>query len=339
MATPAEQLDILDRFVEYAPKKPYCTNDPASGVRVRGKVSAFKKTHVQHNPPSICHWLTFDQDHENYFIWEDQQLATPNLIVRNLENRRCHISYAIVGVCTSDAAKPKPMYYMESIQLAYAAALRSDSCYNGLITKNPFSDQFHRHELHDHVFSLSELADYVDLAPYTGYRTRKKAANTEVYGYSRHCNLFDMTRFWAYDHVQFYRENYTINYWLKEVLEKAEGYNVFPDPLPYSSIKATAKSVGNWTWKRYFPKGKRVRRGVMSDSFKQSELPLDLKKKQRLAARHTAELKRNATEEKIIDAIGQLTAQGKRVTQAAVSNITGIHRNSLGRNYKHLFHS
>lgn len=317
------QMDILERFYEGAPGKPYCTDEPASGVLIRSKNSAFKRSYVQHNPPSMCHWMTFDQDHDDYYIWEEELLPSPNIIVRNLDNCRCHVSYAIESVCTSDAAKPKPMYFLESVQLAYAEKLKSDRCYSGLITKNPLSHEFHTHELHDHVYSLNELADYVDLKP-PGYRTRKRAANTNVYGYSRHCNLFDSLRFWAYDHVAYYRENHNHQYWMKDVLAKAEGYNEFPDPLPFSSIKATAKSVGNWVWKRYFPEGKRVRRGLMSDSFKKSQLPLDLKKKQRLAARHTNEMQRAATEEKIINAIGDLTARSEKVTQKAVAAASGL---------------
>ena len=332
------QMDILDRFYECAPGKPFCTDEPGSGVVIRSKQYAFQKAYVQHNPPSMCHWMTFDQDHNDYYRWKDEMLPASNLIVRNRGNVRCHISYAIESVCTSDAAKPKPMYYLEAIQRAYGKRLKSDKCYSGLITKNPLNDyEYYVDHIHDRIYPLGELADYVELEKH--YRTRKAAANKDVYGYSRHCNLFDLLRFWSYDHVTFYRDNYDHDFWMKEVLAKAESYNHFPEPLPFSSIKSTAKSVGNWTWKRYFPEGKRVRRGLMSDSFKQSQLPLDLKKKQRLAARHTNEMQKKATEEKIIDAIGQLITANKKVTKAAVASITGIHRNSLSRNYPHLFKS
>ncbi len=329
------QMDALERFYALAPKRPYCMDEPGYS-KIRSKELAFKERHVQHNPPSIRQWLTFDQDHENYWIWEEKQLAVPNLIVRNLHNRRCHISYAIESVCTSDAARPKPLYYMAAVQAAYCNELESDPGYAHHLTKNPYHSHFHCHEIHDHVYSLGERADYVDMGT-PAYRTRKQADNDEVFGLGRNCNLFDRLRYWAYDHVNWYRLHHTYNEWMNVVLEKSEGYNTFTLPLPYCDIKATAKSVGKWTWTRYFPEGKRVRRGVMSDSFKQSQLPLDLKKKQRLAARHTNEMQKQATEAKIIEAIGQLIAANKRVTKAAVASITGIHRNSLGRNYSHLF--
>ena len=75
----------------------------------------------------------------------------------------------------------------------------------------------------------------------------------------------------------------------------------------------------------------------MSEVFAGSQLPLDLKARQRLSARHTNESRRNATEEKIIQAIGILTAQGQRVTKAAVGRVAAIDRAKLYRDYSHLF--
>ena len=43
------------------------------------------------------------------------------------------------------------------------------------------------------------------------------------------------------------------------------------------------------------------------------------------------------TEEKIIQAIGILTAQGQRVTKAAVGRVAAIDRAKLYRDYSHLF--
>ena len=337
MAVPDVQPDILDRFYAYAPDKPYCTNEPAYGVRVRNKVTAFRRTHIQHNPPSMVHWLTFDQDHDDYFAWEDQHLPDPNIVVRNLDNRRCHLSYAIESVCTSCSARPRPMYYLDAIQRAYGALLRSDRRYSGLLTKNPFSNQFHCHVLHDHVYSLGELADYVDLESGWFTRYRNDAANTDVYGFSRHCHLFDRLRYWAYDHVHDYRKSSTYPQWMTDVLKKSEDYNEFPEPLPYSSLKSTSKSVANWTWKRYHPARKPINRGAMFESFNRLSVNLDVKSKQQMSAQRTHQLRRTAMEEKIIDAIGQLTACNRSVSMRSVAQLVGVSHANISKNYRHLF--
>jgi hypothetical protein len=337
--TTAKQIELLDpveRFYQLAPNKPYCSDDKASGLIIRSKGSAFNRRYVQHNPPSMCHWLTFDQDHEHILMWEKANLPEPNMIVRNLDNSRAHVSYAIESVCTSEAGNPKPIAYASAVQEAYTQALKADACYTNFITKNPYHDDWHVWELHSHVYSLGEMADYVDLIRKRW--TRKQAANDAYHGLSRNCALFNRLRFWAYDHVAWYREDgSSYEQWMTAVLERCESMNTFTEPLPYSEIKSTGKSVGKWVWTKYWPEGKPIRRGMMASEFTKSQLPLDLKAKQRLSARRTHEMRRNATEEKIIDAIGQLTAQGKKVTKIGVSQLTGISDRQLRRDYSIYF--
>ena len=338
MASTAIQIDLLeqDRFYQLAPNRPYYAKEKGSRSYIAQKQVAFKFPYIQHNPPSLCHWMTFDLDHENILIWEDAGLPEPNLTVRNLENRKCHISYAIESVCTSPAAKPRPLAYAASVEEAYREALKADQCYTGLLTKNPYSDEFSALYAHDYVFKLSELAKHVELK--RQYWNRKKANNDEQYGLQRHMGIFHRLRYWGYPEVLVYRENsWSYNQWMDNTLDQCVSYNTFPVPLPYCDVKSTAKSVGNFCWFKYGPEGKPVRRGVMSSSFAQSQIPLTLDKKQRLAARRTNEIQRKNSEDKIITAIGELTAQGKRVTKAAVGRMIGMERSRVSQNYSHLF--
>lgn len=331
-----EQQDMFSRFYDLAPNKPYCTDDTGAGLRISYKAKAFKKRYVQHNPPAMCHWLTFDQDHEDILQWEKAKVAEPNLIVRNQNNRRCHVSYAIESVCTSPQAKPKPLAYAAAIQNAYCTKLAADRAYSGLITKNPMNADWHTWEIHSKIYSLHELADYVELEKQ--YWNRQRAANLDHYGLGRNCALFHRLRFWAYDHVTLFREDgSTYEQWMIVVLEQCEAYNDFTEALPYSEVKSTARSVGKWVWTRYWPKGKRIIRGAMGKDFASSQIALPLQARQRLSARRTNMIQRNITEDKIIAAIGELTKHGKKVTKVAVSKITGIHKVNLTRDYKHLF--
>ena len=147
-----------DRFLDNLPRSPYCSNDLGFGIRPRTKVNALNHRYIQHNPPSMQYWLTFDIDHERIMPWEDTNLPAPNFVVRNLHNRKMHIHYAVQGVCTSEAARIKPMQYAASVQMAITEALGADSGYTGLITKNPYSNEWAVMELHQHEFSLGELA-------------------------------------------------------------------------------------------------------------------------------------------------------------------------------------
>ncbi len=331
-----KQYNLLREFVEKSPKRPYCTDYKGEALLIRTRRYAFMKRYVQHNPPSMCHWLTFDLDHGNALIFKDKTLPAPNLIAMTRATGRSHVSYAIESVCTSDAARIKPIQYLNAIQDAYCAELEADVGYTNFITKNPLHDDWDITVFHDHTYSLSELSDYVTLQK--SYWTRKKAANDAHHGYGRNCCCFHRLRFWAYDHVTWHREQGTsYERWMQLVLQQCESQNTFPQPLPYGEVKSTAKSVGKWVWTKYWPEGRPVRRGMMAKDLEQSQIPLELQTKQRLSARRTHEIRRSATEEKIIDAIGQLTAAGKKVTKSGVARIAGISDRQLRRDYAAYF--
>jgi len=48
--------------------------------------------------------------------------------------------------------------------------------------------------------------------------------------------------------------------WENAVIERAQAMNVFTEPLPWSEIKSTAKSVARWVWNRYWGKAESDRR-------------------------------------------------------------------------------
>ena len=61
--------------------------------------------------------------------------------------------------------------------------------------------------------------------------------------------MFDTVRFWAYKAI---REHLSVGFdrWHSEVLEQAKNANdAFIQPLPYSEVKATAKSIARWVWR------------------------------------------------------------------------------------------
>lgn len=92
------------------------------------------------------------------------------------------------------------------------------------------------------AYELKYLADFVDLRPLT---TKEKK-----YGLGRNCSLFDIVRHWAYSAIREHRGN-TWEQRYNSVLKHAQHVNMmFLEPLPYSEIKATAKSIEKYCWKR-----------------------------------------------------------------------------------------
>lgn len=238
--------NFKENFIKNLPHKPYCTDELGAGLIIRQKKTAIKMPYIQHNPPSFISSLVFDVDTSDaYFSWSDANLPTPSWISKNRQNNHAHIGYMLATpVCTTHNAKQKIIEYTAKIQQAYSLALGADQGYSGLITKNPCNSQWENHIFDVQPYELGYLADFVEL-------TELKSDLREVSGLGRNCAMFDTVRFWAYKAI---RAHLSVGFdrWHSVVLEQAKNANdAFIQPLPYSEVKATAKSVARWVWRNH----------------------------------------------------------------------------------------
>lgn len=150
---------------------------------------------------------------------------------------------------TTEAAREAPLRYLNSIRNAYTALTGADQGYTGLITKNPLHGHWRTLYGHGHLFDLPELAEYVpDLNKYTD-----RTSPAESVGIGRNVALFEQIRHWSYREIRLFRGagRQHFNVWSAHVLEQVEKRNGdFTEPLPYSEVKAIAKSVAKWVWAR-----------------------------------------------------------------------------------------
>ncbi len=231
-------------FYEKLPHKPYCSDDLGHGVIIRPKKTAIQKQYIQHNPPCLITSLVFDIDRSDaYFAWSDADLPTPTWIAKNPKNCHAHIGYMLaMPVCTTHRARQNVIEYLAKIEQAYSLALGADRGYSGLITKNPCHTAWENHIFDVDPYELNYLADFVELQ-------ELKTDLKEVSGLGRNCMMFDNVRFWAYEAIRaFISGSYDV--WHREVLNVAINANgAFIQPLPYSEVKATAKSIARWVWR------------------------------------------------------------------------------------------
>jgi hypothetical protein len=232
-------------FYEKLPHKPYCSDDLGHGVIIRPKKTAIQKPYIQHNPPCLITSLVFDIDRSDaYFAWSDANLPTPTWIAKNPKNCHAHIGYMLaMPVCTTHRARQNVIEYLAKIEQAYSLALGADRGYSGLITKNPCHTVWENHIFGVEPYELNYLADFVEL-------TELKTDLREVSGLGRNCMMFDTVRYWAYKEIRAHRGS-TFDIWLRKVLEQCQNANgAFIEPLPYSEVKATAKSIARYCWKK-----------------------------------------------------------------------------------------
>ncbi len=194
----------------------------------------------------IVNYLVFDVDRPGAALAAgDANVATPNLAVINKENQHAHLIYFLqTGVSKFENSSIKALRYLAAIETAYTLKLQADFGYAGLITKNPLNPFWTTWHIHDNLYDLAELADYVDLPK--AEKVEKEIIRT---GVGRNVDLFDNGRFWAYGAIRNFRKDEIYQDFLKAVLSHLQGLNgLFAAPLPLNEVVSTAKSIAKWTW-------------------------------------------------------------------------------------------
>ena len=242
-AATKRQLDLFDSL----PNKPYCMDEVPGSMLIRSKAIAVKKPYIQVNPPLMTIYFVFDDDKDNSALsWFDADLPAPLWTTQNPESTRCHHCYKLeIPVCTSEFASIKAIKYAQAVYYAYALKLGADLNYSHLITKNPLHPQWRTTYWVDRAYSLDYLADFVDLP-------KKIPKKLEVVGLGRNVTMFEKGRHWAYKAIRDYMHHNSSHDWERAVRAQIEAINSgFEQPLPYSEVKATAKSIAKWVWQRF----------------------------------------------------------------------------------------
>jgi hypothetical protein len=224
--------------------KPYCADDLLYGLQIRPKKTAISMQYIQGNQPCMIHYFFFDIDRaEAVMAWHDANLPMPYWTAQTPKNGHAHICYKLaIPLCTSDLGSQKAIAYASKVQAGLANKLGADVGYSHLITKNPFHKDWRVTFWSAEAYTLDYLADFVELP-------KKLTKKQEARGLGRNCALFDTVRKWAYKAIREHRGS-TYNTWLDRVIKECESVNhAFLEPLPYSEIKATAKSIAKYCWK------------------------------------------------------------------------------------------
>lgn len=234
----------LNDFFSNLAHKPYCSDELLYGLKIRPKATAIKMQYIQGNQPCILHYFFFDIDRpEAVMAWHDENLPMPYWTAQTKKNGHAHICYKLeIPLCTSEFGSQKAIAYASKIQAGLANKLGADVGYSHLITKNPFHKDWRIEFWTEQAYTLDYLADFVDLP-------KKLSKKQEQLGLGRNCTLFNTVRKWAYEAIREHRSG-VYDIWYTEVLKCChEANNTFLQPLPFSEIKATAKSIAIYCWK------------------------------------------------------------------------------------------
>lgn len=239
------------RFEALIPIRPYCTDDPSSGVQIRSRKSALSRKHIQYNGPNAISWLAFDVDRPDArFAAEDAYLPPPTVFVGNPLNGHGHLAYLLdAPVWKGEMARSGPLRFAAAVQRGLRRRLYADPHYSGLITKNPLHPAWCTEWLAPDPYDLPTLESWL----FERDMRLEPSLSAEL-GLGRNCHLFDELRHVAYHEVRRFKADGDHGGFARRIDESAFRLNhEFLVPLGLSEVRSIARSVTKWTWRRFTP--------------------------------------------------------------------------------------
>ena len=233
--------------IELFPKKPYCSDDLASGLVIRPRPVALNKKYIQINDLMIKA-LILDLDYSDAgSAWIEAGIARPSWIRMNKKNGHAHLAWLLKSpIPKTPSARQSPIRYFSAIEYNLARVLNADTSYAGLVTKNPLNDCWKTIFHGNLAYSLDQLAAGLDL------EEKPKV----VAGVGRNVTCFDTVRLWAYSAVRSYWKPDGFKEWQKAVGGQVRAINsTFSVPLPESEVRSLTRSISKWVWTHCTPGG------------------------------------------------------------------------------------
>jgi hypothetical protein len=232
------------------PKRPYCTDDLETGLRIRSLSAALKRQYIQANPPYLRVWSIFDVDRPGAACaWEDADLPPPSWTSINRENGHAHLVWGLEAPVLVDSPDMRqgPLRYLCAIEEAFRTRLQADSGFSGLITKNPSHPIWKTLQGPRLAYSLADLAEWIDLPKHLPKR------KPEEIGLGRNVTVFEWLRQYAYRNIRRFKgdiRNFVL--WQTHLYTRAlERNGEFRYPLEGREVWHIVKSVSKGTWRRF----------------------------------------------------------------------------------------
>ena len=186
----------------------------------------------------------------------------PNIVCYNPLNEKKHQAFWRLKDpvhCQPDARSRKPYRYLKAIESAYDEKYNADVNFSRHIHRNPLYLLTDTDWRHDRAYSLSELAEVVDMQQ----RIIRSGSRLPTDSGSRNVTLFNDLRAWAYP-LALAAQKFEYEDWYKQVVTRAISFNAFSNPLGLAEVLTTAKSVAEFSYFMY----RRNQDIVITDEFR-----------------------------------------------------------------------
>jgi hypothetical protein len=254
--TVPEQADLFSDFNRW-PRRPYCSDDLAAGLRIRSLEHALRRPYIQANPPHLRVWSIFDVDRPGAALaWEGPNLPPPTWAAVNRQNAHAHLVWGLRAPVLVDGlgARDAPMRYLCAVESLMRERLQADSGYSGLITKNPAHPLWRVLRGPTLAYDLGELSEWL---PGLEKHVPRRRAPEQV-GLGRNVTVFDRLRAWSYKAIRGYWGGGLSgwNAWLSACNNRGLVLNAdLVTPLDGREVWHIARSVAKWTWRHMSAEG------------------------------------------------------------------------------------
>lgn len=328
------KLCLIEHLSNTLPSRPYCSDDLQAGVYIRPQPEALKARYVQWNQRNRAATLLFDIDrNEAGASWIDNDAPVPNVIVMNPKNGHVKIGYALaVPVTTSYKAHKAPREMLERLEVNLTKLLGADPSFSGVraVTNNPFHPDWVVRTPTSHLYTLGELLEAVP-------GPTVKPGRAELIGEGRNVTIFHELRTWAYPLARAARMAGNEGKWTDAVKQQAHQINArFINPLRPREVDAIAKSVSRFAWNNAhnFKASKigGLKRSLIESKERQPLTQEEARERMRDGRAYSAQIQRDTSRNRIIEAIGELLQAGiVAPSKAQIAKQAGVSESTVTR--------
>jgi hypothetical protein len=335
--------NALDRFKSYLYSFTQGSSKDKTGNHVQSRItkeSAIKWfSHIQIN--QITHYyIAIDLDNEDAYsnvqsLVLGKKLPQPTILIKNKDNGKCHLFYELErGVVNinhknyvpnpeTHQSKIRQYQFYKIVRTGLNKYLEGDNAFISNLVKNPFREDLYDVEVNNVVLPLGKLKEFGQYAPVLFLKPKSRTGSRSLEdmcgegGEKRNCELFNTTRFYAYNSVASHEDKEAFS---QDIIDYTNELNSrFSKPLGIREVRDTVKSIVNYCWrnKHYFK--------VKSNQFS------DLQRHRSLLA---SAVKRTKTELQIEEAIKLILSNNKKITYSSIATHVGISRQAISRHYR-----
>lgn len=193
-------------------------------------------------------------DHDNCHVLAHQLYdIEPNIVVYNPNKPERHQAFWLIRdpvYSQVEVRTSRPYRLLKAAETAYDVKYGCDPHFARYIHKNPLYWNADVDWRHDRTHTLSELSEVVDLNVHR-VRTGKRQITAE----GRNNTLFHDLRHWGYKNALEARNSMNYDDWFQMVITRSIAKNTFASPLELNEVISVAKSIAEFCYFRYEPKG------------------------------------------------------------------------------------